>query len=314
MKKIINGLFAFILSLLICFSFSGCSMFSSNQKKSIVCSTFAAYDWVCQILGDKSENFSLTLLTDGGVDMHSYSPSVDDILTVSNADILIYVGGESEQWIRDAVKTSSNKNLNSISLLDVLGTKARMEVVKEGMEGEEEPNKDEHVWLSVKNAQIFVKEIKTAIANLDAENAETYENNSSTYIQNLKALDNEYFKTIKSANKSTLVFGDRFPFAYLLADYSLDYFAAFLGCSAESEAKFETVVFLAEKIDELGINVILKIENSSDKLAKTIKDSTQNKNQQILTLNSMQSVKNKNAEHYLEIMTSNLEIIKTALI
>ena len=187
----------------------------------------------------------------------------------------------------------------------------------EGEEHEhEEGELDEHVWLSLKNASLFVKEIAKTLSALDEAKKETYTANAEAYCGQLEALQKDYEVAAAAAGTKTLLFGDRFPFLYLTKDLGLDYFAAFKGCSAESEASFETIVFLAGKADELGLKVIIKTESSDGKLAETIRQTSQAKDQTILTLDSLQSVTKARAEEgisYLSVMKSNLEVLKEAL-
>ncbi|MBF1156992.1 MAG: zinc ABC transporter substrate-binding protein, partial [[Eubacterium] sulci] len=186
---------------------------------------------------------------------------------------------------------------------------------KDGKE-EEEVEYDEHVWLSLKNAKIFTKKIADVLSEVDKDNAKTYQANYESYAKKLDALDKKYAEAVASAKNKTLVFGDRFPFRYLVNDYGLDYYAAFVGCSAESEASFETVTFLAKKVDELGLSDVLTIEGKNHKIAKTVIENTKEKNQKVLTLDSMQSTTAKDVKDgatYLGIMEKNLEVLKEAL-
>lgn len=343
MKKFITLLLIAVLS--VC-ALSGCgnskSSESTNGKKlKVVTTIFPEYDWVMQILGDKADKADVTMLLDKGVDLHSYQPSTADISKISEADVFIYVGGESDDWVKDVLKQAKNKNLKVINLMDVIGDKAKEEEVKDGMQAEDEhdhdkdkdhdekhdqdkehdhdkdePEYDEHVWLSLKNAKIFTKKISDVLSEVDKDNAKTYKANYKNYAKKLDELDKKYAEAVSSANVKTLVFGDRFPFRYLVNDYGLDYYAAFVGCSAESEASFETVTFLAKKIDELGLKHILTIEGKNHKIAKTVIENTKNKSQKILTLDSMQSTTSndvKNGATYLGIMEKNLEVLKKAL-
>lgn len=298
---------------------------SAEGKKSIVCTTFPQYDWVREVLGEKAQDYDLTLLLDNGVDLHSYQPTADDIAKIGDSDIFIYVGGESDGWVEDALKEATNKDLKSINLLETLGESAKEEEIVEGMqgdeeeeeaEGEEEIEYDEHVWLSVKNAEIFVDDISAAIQQLDAENKDIYAANEKSYVEKLDELDKQFEQTAKEAKFNTVVFGDRFPFRYLVDDYGIKYYAAFVGCSAETEASFETVTFLAGKVDELGVPAILVIENSDQKIAQTIMQNTKDKNKEILVMNSLQSVTTSQVNEgftYLKAMQDNLETFKKAL-
>lgn len=332
MKKIITLMLVAVLA--VC-ALSGCGTSKSGEdtkdkKIKIVTTIFPEYDWVMQILGDKADKADVTMLLDKGVDLHSYQPSTADIAKISEADVFIYVGGESDEWVEDVLKQAKNKNLKVINLMDVMGDKAKEEEVKEGMQPEEEEHAeeakdgkeeeeveyDEHVWLSLKNAKIFTKKIADVLSEIDKDDAKTYQANYESYAKKLDDLDKKYADAVASAKNKTLVFGDRFPFRYLVNDYGLDYYAAFVGCSAESEASFETVTFLAKKIDELGLGNVLTIEGKNHKIAKTVVDNTKNKDQKVLTMDSMQSTTSKDVKDgatYLGIMEKNLEVLKEAL-
>ena len=248
---------------------------------SIVATIFPEYDWVREIMGDKFATADVTMLVDNGVDMHSFQPSAKDILKMGTCDLFIYVGGESDAWVNDTLKGAVNKNMKVVSLLDVLGDFAKEEEIVEGMEeadkevnGEDELEYDEHVWLSLKNTQILCAAIAEAIEELDPDNADVYRANVKAYNERLVALDNEYKSVVDNADNKTLLFGDRFPFRYLVDDYGLSYYAAFAGCSAETEASFETITFLSSKVDELGLFTICTLEETDHKIAETIKNRT----------------------------------------
>lgn len=302
---------------------SGSSEGDNSDKLSVVCTTFPQYDWVREIIGDKADRINLTLLLDDGMDLHSYQPTAEDISKIAGCDVFIYVGGESDGWVEDAMAEATNKEMQVINLIEVIGDSAKEEEVTEGMEVEEaeeghgeEIEYDEHVWLSLKNAQLICNSICTSISTLDADNSEYYKKNLETYIDRLSALDSDYKKTVDNSVRSTVLFGDRFPFRYMVDDYGLDYYAAFLGCSAETEASFGTILFLSEKMDELDLSSICVIESSDKSIAQTVVNNTKSKNQKILVMNSMQSVTSQdvvNGTNYISIMESNLAVLKEAL-
>lgn len=326
----------------------------NSNKISIVCTTFPQYDWVKNILGEEAEHFNVTLLLDNGVDMHSYQPAVKDIATAGSSNLFIYVGGESDTWVEDALKEAKNKDLKAINLMETLGNSVKEEEVVEGMQEEreslghsheksskekqeqtqkeshensqeingqkeaadEEPEYDEHIWLSIRNAEIMVKNIEKAIEQLDSDNAKVYQTNAENYIKKLDTLDKQYANTIQNAKYKAILFGDRFPFRYMADDYDLKYYAAFAGCSAETMAGFETVTFLAKKADELRLPVILTIENSDGRIAEAVKSNTTKKNQKILAMNSLQSVTKEQIADgitYLQVMQENLSVLSEAL-
>ena len=472
-------------------------------KLKVVTTIFPEYDWVRAILGDKAENAEITMLLDNGVDLHSYQPTADDIVRISDCDLFVYVGGESDGWVENALQNAANRNMKVINLLEVLGDSVKTEETVEGMQETEHAHdhskevstfedhevqdrslsdwagswqsaypfaldgtlddafaamaeegemtadeyktyyqngyktditnidiegdhiaftyedgkkvgsdykyigyyiqnwstgtkaamyrfeavdrtsgapvciefndhmiesaapehfhirmsnesfdaivdpekswptffpadmtgedlcehmeghghdhgeeKDEHVWLSLKNAKTLVGAIADALQELDPDNKDTYAANASAYIEKLSALDGAYQSAVDGAARKTVLFGDRFPFRYLVDDYGLRYYAAFVGCSAESEASFETVSFLAKKVDELKLPCVLTIEGKNHKLAETIVQSTAGKNQKVLTMDSMQSMTSKDAANgatYLSVMEQNLSVLKEAL-
>lgn len=305
----------------------------ADQELSIVTTIFPEYDWVMEILGDNPANASVTMLLDSGVDLHSYQPNVKDMVTLSNCDLFLYVGGESDGWVKDALAGAANEDMIVINLLEVLGENAKEELLVEGMEahdhGDEEDHEDEehdshaehgeldeHVWLSLRNASFFCQVIRDALIALDGENEAVYQANTEAYLEKLAQLDDAYTEAAAQGSRDTLVFGDRFPFRYLMDDYGLTYYAAFSGCSAETEASFETVIFLANKLDELGLGTIMTLEGSDGKLAKTIADTAKAQDVAILCLDSMQSTTQKDVQEgasYLSIMEKNLDVLIRAL-
>ena len=305
---------------------------NQTDKLSIVTTIFPEYDWVREILGEKADNAEITMLLDNGVDLHSYQPTADDIVKISDCDLFIYVGGESDEWVEDALRNAANGNMKVINLLEVLGDSVKTEEIVEGMqeehehedahahddaeEHEHEEEADEHVWLSLKNAKMLVRVISKALQELDPDNKDIYAANADAYVKRLSALDADYQAAVDAASNKTILFGDRFPFRYLVDDYGLRYYAAFVGCSAETEAGFETISFLAKRVDEWKLPCVLTIEGAQHKIAETIVRNTTTKNQKVLTMDSMQSTTTqdvKNGTTYLSVMEKNLSVLKEAL-
>lgn len=314
MRKVKIFLFIMVMVLL-----TGCGTQEvKTDKLSIVCTTYPQYNWLEQIIGKDNSSIQLTLLLDNGVDMHSYQPTAKDMMMVSSANLFVYIGGESDNWAKDAIKEAVNKDMVAINLMDALGERIKTEEMVEGMQGEEEeePENDEHIWLSLKNAMHLTTVLSDAVQKLDSANAKIYQDNTKAYLEKLSNLDKQYEQMVKNAKLDTIIVGDRFPFRYLVDDYQIHYYAAFVGCSAETEASFETITFLASKVDETNASSILAIDGSDEKIAKTIKENTKSKNQKILKLNSMQAVKTEQMENgftYLKGMEENLTVLKEAL-
>lgn len=473
----------------------------NSKSFSIVCTIFPEYDWVKEILGNHADNVELTYLLDNGVDLHSYQPTADDMMKISTCDLFIYVGGESDEWVEDALADATNKDMKVINLMDVLGDSAKVEELKEGMQEDEhehntdfedadvkdralsewngswqstypllldgslddvwkhkaeedetmsaddykvkyttayetdiitininapeieyitadetfhaeydykgfyirkkddgskqvrykfekksgddkaaqyivfsdhniEPSEpehfhlysgndgfdtlveesthfptyypaelsaediveemtggedhnheegeeeyDEHVWLSLKNAKVFCTEIENNIAAIDPTNTLDYKANLDTYTTRLNELDNKFQDLVDSASNKTLIFGDRFPFRYFVDDYGLDYYAAFIGCSAETEASFKTIAFLSNKVLELNCKTIFTLENSDKSIAETI-IKTSGSNVDIAELNSLQSVSKDditNGASYISLMQKNYDVLASVL-
>ena len=353
MKKHLSILAVLVASAM-CLPACGKSKKSDDKKLKIVTTIFPEYDWVMNVLGDEKKNADVTLLLDNGVDLHSYQPTAEDILKISECDLFIYVGGESDEWVEDVLDQAKNKDMAVINLLESLGDTVKEEEVVEGMQhdhdhddhdhdehehdeheehedhddhdedhdehdhdhDEEEVEYDEHVWLSLKNASSLVGTISEKLSQIDKNHADTYKKNAESYRQKLSELDAKYQAAVDGASVKTLLFGDRFPFRYLVDDYGLSYYAAFVGCSAESEASFETIVFLSQKVDELNLKAVMTIEGPNHKIAETIKENTGSKDQVILSMDSMQSVTSKDVKDgasYLSIMEKNLDVLKEAL-
>ena len=295
---------------------------AKGKKLSVVTTIYPEYAWVKEILGARVDSLDLVLLVKNGMDLHSFNPSAKDIATIANADVVVYVGGESDQWVAKALAATPKAGRVALNLMELLGDRVKEEEVVEGMEHEhaeeaEEVENDEHVWLSLKNAEILVRQLAEAVAKLDTAHATEYHMNAALYIAKVSALDAQYRATVESAERKVILVGDRFPFRYLVDDYGLKYYAAFVGCSAESEASFETVAFLANKMDSLSLPAILTIDGGDGKIAQAVLTaSKKSKDAPVLTLNSMQSVTEEQINSgvdYLSMMQDNLEVLKKVL-
>ena len=379
MKKV----FAFMLSLMLLISCTAIIPATAEGKKiNIVTTIFPIYDWTRETVGNEADKVNISILLDNGVDLHSYQPTAQDILSISNADLFIYVGGESDEWVEGVLKSAMNPDLKAINLVEAMGDEIKMEETVEGMEHEHhhdhedhdddhdhdeehdedhdedhdhehehdedhehedhdedhdhdeehehdedhdhehehehehEDEADEHVWLSLCNAKKLTMVIAETLAEIDPDSADAYRGNAAAYAEKLDNLDAQYTEMVNGSAYKTILFGDRFPFRYLADDYGLDYYAAFSGCSAESEASFATIIFLAQKVDELGLPAVLTIENPKTKIAETVVQSTTAKNQKILSLDSLQGTTAQDIQSgktYLSVMEANLNVLKEAL-
>ena len=311
LKKLMTGVLA-------AFMLAGCApkQQQNTTKLKIVATTFPQYDWIREIIGKDNTNVDLQLLMKNGGDLHSYQPTAGDIANIADANLFVYVGGESDEWVDDALKEKTNKDMKVVNMMQTLGDDIDEE--EEGLENEsedhdhEEIEYDEHVWLSLKRAQKIVKAIADELGELDSTNAKKYQENAEAYIAKLAALDKSYESTVNTVKNKTWIFADRMPFHYLAKDYGITTYAAFNGCSTETNASFNTIVSLAKYADELGIKHIMTIEGSDKKLAKAVIENTTDKNQDILTLNSLQSVSQSDIDKgltYYGAMEENLKVL-----
>ena len=311
LKKLMTGVLA-------AFMLAGCApkQQQNTTKLKIVATTFPQYDWIREIIGKDNTNVDLQLLMKNGGDLHSYQPTAGDIANIADANLFVYVGGESDEWVDDALKEKTNKDMKVVNMMQTLGDDIDEE--EEGLEKEsedhdhEEIEYDEHVWLSLKRAQKIVKAIADELGELDSTNAKKYQENAEAYIAKLAALDKSYESTVNTVKNKTWIFADRMPFHYLAKDYGITTYAAFNGCSTETNASFNTIVSLAKYADELGIKHIMTIEGSDKKLAKAVIENTTDKNQDILTLNPLQSVSQSDIDKgltYYGAMEENLKVL-----
>ena len=294
-----------------------------GERINIVVQIFPQYDWVRQIIGEEHlHRFDLTLLLGGGVDTHSFSPSVSDMVRIKTSDVFMYVGGHSDSWVYDILRSPDmNPDIVTMNLLDVLGG----DILLQGfcdvddcdlVHDDDEFLADEHVWLSLRFAMMICDAIAHMLAEVDPAYAHVYRANADAYIAKLAALDAEFLAVAEAAAGNTVVVADRFPFRYLFYDYGLIHYAAFRGCSAESEASFVTVIALATRLDQLGLDVVVVTETSDQSIARTVIGSTVSRDQRILVLDSMKSVSAADARDgvtYLSIMENNLEVLREAL-
>ncbi len=301
-----------------------------NKKLSIVTTNFPAYDFARAVAGDKAD---IKMLIQPGAELHSFEPSPNDIIDIKNSDLFIYTGGESDEWVEDILTSSNDKQIRSFKLMSAVELLEEEEI--EGMEEHEHEHEhehsdtdsdehhheheegeveyDEHVWTSLRNSQKIISGLAKELGEISSENKDHFEANADSYNQKLAKLDSEFQSIVDSAKRKTLVFGDRFPLRYFVEDYGLEYFAAFPGCSEQTEASNKTIAFLIDKVKSENIPVVLKIEMSSANIAETI---TKETNTKYLTFNSAHNISAddfKNGKTYADIMESNLEVIREAL-
>ncbi len=310
MKKILT----IIISLLILITLTGCKTYKDDGKLTILTSNFPSYDFARAITKDVP-NTSVEMLLKPGTEMHNYEPTPKDIIKISKSDIFIYVGGESDEWINDLLDSIDTKKVKVIKLMDLIDVveEETVEGMQEEEEEEEEKEYDEHVWTSPRNAIKIINSLKDEIIKLDENNTHLYEDNSTKYISELELIDREIRNIVDNSSRKELIFADRFPFRYFVDEYNLKYYAAFPGCSSETEASSKTISFLINKVKEDNIPVILTIEFSNKKIANTISNET---GAIVLEFNSAHNISEEdfnNGKTYLDIMRDNVNTLMEAL-
>jgi len=320
MKKFTAILMA--LTLTVCFS--ACTKKSSTAesaaaagKINVTTTIFPPYDFVRQIAKDR---VNLKMLLPPGAESHSYEPAPQDIISIQNSRLFIYVGGDSDAWVTRILETLDKDNIKVVTLMDCV------EIVEEeivpGMQDDEEDEEeggarqveyDEHVWTSPRNAIMIVEKITDALCEIDPPNADFYRINESEYVKQLTELDREFKDVVNNAKRKEIIVGDRFPFRYFVDAYGLKYYAAFPGCSTETEASAATIAFLIDKVKKDKIPVVFHIELSNDKIANTIAEAAGAK---VLELDAVHNLSKKDFESgktYLDFMKGNVKTLKEAL-
>ena len=303
---------ALCLSLTAC---GGAAEQTEDGKITIVTTIFPEYDWLRNLTAG-SEHIELRLLIDKGVDLHSYQPSVRDIVTISTCDVFIYTGGASDVWVKDALETAMNEDMVVIDLMEVLEQHRELCSDDDHHDHDHEHTADEHIWLSLVNADHICRSLTETLQALDEENVELYAANFADYGGKLQALDVRYHEAVENAKYDEVIFADRFPFTYLMEDYGLHHHAAYEGCSAETEVGFETFARLADTVDALGVENVVVIDDSDLRIAKTVIASSDDQSRGICTMQSMQAVSRKQINDgvtYLDIMEENLAVLQQVL-
>ncbi|HNW86481.1 MAG TPA: metal ABC transporter substrate-binding protein [Candidatus Limiplasma sp.] len=292
----------------------------AESKLTVIATIFPQYDFVRAIAGDTGA-VSLTMLLKPGAEAHTYEPTPQDIIAIRNADLFIYVGGESDAWVTDILASMPDSHLTSLRLMDMVPTVEEETV--EGMQAEngqatasgatDAPELDEHVWTSPVNAIAMVNALCTAMSGLDAEHAEAFRANADAYIAKLQALDTAFRNVVNTAKRKEFIFGDRFAMRYFAAEYGLQYYAAFPGCSSETEPSAQTVAFLIDKVRADGVPVVLYPELSNHQVADAISAETGVPTHIFYACHNLTADEFAAGKTVVDFMTANLETLKTAL-
>lgn len=283
----------------------GCSEKTEDDRLKIVTTIFPQYDFACHITGDRA---SVSMLLTPGAESHSYEPTPSDISKIQSADLFIYNGGESEVWV-DEILNSLGKDINTLRLMD------HVDLIESEHDHEDhdEHNYDEHIFTSLKNADILMNIINEEICSIDGENSDFYSNNTRDYCEQISKLDKDFEEMTDSAKRKTVVFGDRFPFVYFARDYDLECYAAFSGCSSETEASTGTVSELISIIKKENIPIVFYIEFSSHKTAEKIGEAANTKTALLHSCHNISKEDMENNVSYLDLMRNNYNILLEAL-
>lgn len=306
MKKYKKILFILIILLV------GCTKTNKEKRVNIITTSFPGYDFA-RALTKNVEDVNVEMLLKPGSEMHDYEPTPKDIIKIEKASMFIYVGGESDEWTKKILKKINPEKTKIIKLIDIVDKKTEEEV--EGMEEEHDHHEeyDEHVWTSPVNAIKITENIEKEIIKIDKVNKDKYEINADEYINKLEKIDTEIRNIVNNSKRKELIFADRFPFRYFTDEYNLKYYAAFKGCSEQTEASSKTIAFLINKVKEDNIPVVLHIELSNKKLANEISKQT---NAKVLEFSSAHNISKQDFENkvtYVDIMNKNIEVLKEAL-
>lgn len=316
-KKVILIIVAILIVLIggIAIFKSGDSKKQNNGKIQVVASNFASYDFLRAIIGD-NKNVDLTFLIGPGKDAHSYDPTAQDLITIQNADLFVYVGGEMEKWSDKVLESLDKKDMKIICIADDVDTIEEQEVdgaEPEDEEEEEEGAFDEHIWTSPSNSIKMVNALEKAMEEIDNENANKYKTNAENYIAKIKEVDSQLQGIVDNKVRDRLIFADKMPMQYFMNYYDLKVSAAFSGCSTETEPSAQTIAYLEKKVKDEKIPVVLYIELNNGKVARTIAEETGSTAMQIQTLHNLSKTDFDNGETWVSLMTKNIEVLRKAL-
>ncbi|MBQ8905957.1 MAG: zinc ABC transporter substrate-binding protein [Ruminococcus sp.] len=302
---------AMLFSALAC----GCTVDGSGDERiKVVTTVFPTYDFVREIGGDQAD---VTLLLTPGAESHSYEPTAADVLKIQQCDVFVYIGGVSEQWVGEVLENLNTEKTEVIRLFDcVTPIEQSHDHEHENASDEHDHHEaeyDEHIWASPLNAIRMTQEISAAMERIDPENMGLYSSNTDTYVHKLTQLDLLYRKAVQDAQYDTLIFGDRFPFRYLVEEYGLQYHAAFTGCSSETEASASTLAFLIETIQTENVPLVLYTESSTKKIADRICEATGADSAMLHSCNNVTKQELADGVTYLSLMEQNLDVLKRAL-
>lgn len=293
-----------LLALCLIPSLAACHLPEKKDGLHIVTTSFPLYDFAKNVVGEEG---TVTLLLTPGEESHSYEPIFKDILDIRSADLFLYIGGQSDAWVERLI--SDDTDTVFLSFMD----KIEPIEIEHDHEGHNEVHYDEHIWTSPKNASLMVKAIADAVQSLLPSQAAVFMQNEAAYKKELSALDAAFEAVARTKTKDYFVVGDRFPFAYLAAAYSLDYRAAFSYCSDDSEVSAATIAYLIEEVRNGDVPIVFATELSTGRVADTICASTSAVRRTLHSLSNLSRSEFDAGESYLSLMTKNVAVLSEAL-
>ena len=313
MKKILSVLCAVLLSIP---ALTGCGMQQNSDALRIVTTVYATYDLVSQLTAEFDEPVTCTMLLTPGGESHSYEPSPADVAAIQSCDLFVYIGGASEQWAEKLVETT-RKDSPNLRMFDYVALLEEEHV--EGMEEEteeehgDETEIDEHIWTAPLNADQMALAAHNKLNEIVPDEKAHCDAAFDSIHAELLDLDAQAQEIRDTAPKNTLIFADRFPFRYLLHDYGWNYYAAFAGCSSDTDASAATLSFLIAKVKEEQIQTVFYLENSSQKISDAVCEATGAKAVMLHSLNNVSKEEFESGVHYQTLMQQNLDAIREAL-
>ena len=319
-----NKIFALMLAMLLALSvLAACAPkaaeTTSDDGISIVTTIFPAYDFARQITA--GTNATITMLLQPGEEVHSFDPTSQDIIRIQNADLFAYVGGENDVWV-DSVLSGLDQSVHTYKMMDyvtlyeeelVEGMQPEAEEATADSAGAADKEWDEHVWTAPVNAISIVKAMTAELTTIDPANATTYQTNADAYVKQLEALDQSFWDVVNTAAHKTVVFADRFPVRYFVEEFGLNYYAAFPGCSADTEASAATIASLINHVKAENIPVVFYIEMSNQQMANTVSEETGAKTMLFHTCHNVTKTEFESGATYLSLMQNNVAALKAAL-
>lgn len=350
--KVIKKILCFVIALTLCLSLTACGGSNKTEKKQyklkVMTTLFPYYDFARAVIGD-IDDIDLQLLVSPGQDDHSFEPTPKDVVAINQADLFIYNGGSIENWVDTVIDSLDNKKQQQMRMMDAIGQERLLGEEEEdgvfavsdhdhehedshshtkdetdehsqaGNTSEQEEHShadeelDEHIWTSPANAEILVDSICQKLSQMMPEHKVQFRKNADNYIKQIKQLDTKFKNITSKATHKEVIFADKFPIKYFAKEYGLKYYAAFAGCSGDTEPSAKTVAFLIDKVKKNDVKGIFYLELSSTAMADTICQDTGTVAYQFNSCHNITNEQFKAGVTYVQLMKENAKILEKAL-